>query len=286
MAERLVRNVDHELLKKVQIHVSRPKRNCVVPNAKQVLWCHDLATDPESNVLSNDGHKKFDKIVFVSYWQRDQYVMVYNIPYSKCTVIENAIEKQFSPRGERTSSQINFIYHTTPHRGLQLVYPIFNTLCRTYNNLYLNVYSSFEIYGWKQRDKAYQNLFDQLNQHPNISYHGFQPNNKVLDALDKTDIFLYPCIWPETSCIAMIEAIKSGVLVIHPNLAALPETSAGSTLMYDYTESIPDHIFRAYLMTVDAVNNIQNFTPRGNDSRYDISTFTNKWNALLGQLTG
>lgn len=289
MAERLIKYVDPTLLKNVQIHVSRPSRNVIKPNMKQILWCHDLAADPESKILANGGYKQFAKIVFVSYWQRDQYMMLYGIPYSHCTVIENAIEKQFQPR-KRDVDKINFIYHTTPHRGLQLLYPVFNALTNKFNNLYLDVYSSFEVYGWKERDKPYETLFQQLKQHPNIIYHGAKPNAEVLDALDKAHIFLYPCIWQETSCIAMIEAIKSDVLVIHPNLAALPETASECTLMYDYTEDTTVHMNRAYHATAkvlseptfinDYVNKSLRHLPRNS-----ISEFEFKWNKLLSQIT-
>lgn len=291
MAERLIKYVDPTLLKNVQIHVSRPSRNAIKPNMKQILWCHDLVNDPESRVLADGGWRRFAKVVFVSHWQRDLFMLAYGIPYSHCTVIENAIEREFVFR-PKTGDTVNFIYHTTPHRGLQLLYPVFDALSKEYKNIHLDVFSSFEVYGWKERDKAYAGLFDSLRKHPKITYHGARPNADVLSALDKAHVFLYPCIWQETSCIAMIEAIKSGVLAIHPSLAALPETASECTVMYDYTEDKQQHMQRAYTHAkavldnggVDFVNQVMCNTgcelPRNS-----VSSFSNKWNALLEQVT-
>lgn len=289
MRDRLLRFVDSDLLSKVVIHFSRVRPENVIQDAPNIFYAHDLFNDPESQILANEGYKKFAKIVFVSHWQRDQYMLAYNIPYSHCTVIENAIEKEYVATS-KPLDKINFIYHTTPHRGLALLHPVFDALYKKYKNIHLDVYSSFEVYGWKERDKPYEALFTALKQHPAITYHGAKPNAEVLDALDKAHIFLYPCIWQETSCIAMIEAIKSGVLCIHPNLAALPETASECTLMYDYTENIRDHMKRAYLNTSAVLDNPNFINYRMTNTsceleRNSIESFANKWDLLLAEIT-
>ena len=184
MRDRLLRSVDPNLLEKVVIHFSRVRSENNIPNVPSIFYAHDLFNDPESSKLANGGYKQFAKLVFVTHWQRDQYMLAYGIPYSHCTVIENAIEKQFEDNKKPTDT-INFIYHTTPHRGLQLLYPVFDALTKKYDNIHLNVYSSFEVYGWKERDKPYEKLFNALRQHPKITYHGAKSNSEVLDALDK-----------------------------------------------------------------------------------------------------
>ena len=293
MRDRLLRYVDKGLLEKVVIHFSRVRPENIIEGVPNIFFAHDLINDPESRILSNGGYRKFSKLVFVSYWQRDQYMLAYNIPYECCTVIENAIEKNFVPQTKPTDT-INFIYHTTPHRGLQLLYPVFSQLAMIHENIHLDVFSSFGVYGWAERDKQYEMLFDQLRRHPNITYHGAQPNDEVLEALDKSHIFLYPCIWQETSCIAMIEAIKSGVLVIHPNLAALPETASECTKMYDYTENSQTHMNKCFHITNSVINSIKDdplylekytHNPRCQLPVNSIESFTDKWSKLLSSLT-
>jgi len=290
MRQRALDNVDKQSLEKVAIHLSRPRE--LYDDVKNILWCHDLAGDPENKILRDEGWAKFDHFVFVSQWQRDTYVMAYGIPYSKCTVIPNAIEHEYAPK-QKDMETIRFIYHTTPHRGLELVYPIFDVLSKEFDNIHLDVYSSFEIYGWKQRDKPYEKLFENIKSHPSMTYHGSVSNEKVLKALEKSHIFMYPCIWQETSCIALIEAIRNGLICIHPNYGALLETSDGATLVYDYTENAQEHANICYTLTKNVLNVITqdpNFFANYTQSdryalpRSGINNFTQSWNGVLRKL--
>lgn len=236
MRNRLVTNVDSDLLKQVAIHFSRPKE--LYDDVPNVLYCHDLADDPAAKSLETEA-ANYDFFVFVSYWQRDQFIQKYKLPYSKCAVIHNAIETTFEPR-DRPQDQINLIYHTTPHRGLEVVLPVFDKLCDLHDNIHMDVYSSFGVYGWEQRDVLYEPVFDRIKQHPNMTYHGAQSNETVIDALSKAHIFLYPSIWKETSCIALIEAMASGVFSIYPSYGALPETGSlvSNVGMVEYSEDL------------------------------------------------
>jgi len=290
MRNRLVENVDKTLLKKYAVHLSRPRE--LYGDVKNIFYCHDLALDPENKILKDNGWEKFDHFVFVSYWQRDQYILIYGIPYSKCTVIQNAIELEYSPI-EKQTGQIRLIYHTTPHRGLELVYPIVDALSKQYDNIHLDVYSSFSIYGWKQRDKPFKELFNKIKNHSHMTYHGSVNNNAILDALKKSHIFLFPSIWQETSCIAMIEAIRSGVLVIHPSYGALQETAVDATVMYEYTEiandnanmafSVVKNLLEAQKIEPNLFNNMTS-SERFALPKNSINNFTNSWNNLLRHL--
>lgn len=290
MRQRVLDNVDKQSLEKVAIHLSRPRE--LYDDVKNILWCHDLAGDPENKILRDEGWAKFDHFVFVSQWQRDTYVMAYGIPYSKCTVIPNAIEYEYAPK-QKDMETIRFIYHTTPHRGLELVYPIFDAISKEFDNVHLDVYSSFEIYGWKQRDEPYKQLFENIKSHPSMTYHGSASNKKVLKALEKSHIFMYPCIWQETSCIALIEAIRNGLICIHPNYGALLETSGGATLAYDYTENVHEHANICYSVTknvLSIMNQDPNFFANYTQSdryalpRSGINNFTQSWNSILRKL--
>jgi UDP-glucose:(glucosyl)LPS alpha-1,2-glucosyltransferase len=290
MRARLLNNVPMVLLQDVAIHFSRPRE--MYSDVKNIMYCHDLALDPENKILENGGWQKFSKFVFVSYWQRDQYILIYKIPYSRCTVIENAVELQYK-HVEKATDEIRFIYHTTPHRGLELLYPIFDGLSKDFDNVHLDVYSSFKVYGWESRDEPYKPLFEKLSSHPKITYHGSKSNEEVLGALQKSHIFLYPNIWQETSCIAMIEAIKSSCMVIHPSYAALPETANGATVMYDYHENPSVHANVCY-QVVKQILDIQKkyphfintFTaaPSMELKQNNIEVFASKWKNLLERL--
>jgi glycosyltransferase involved in cell wall biosynthesis len=256
MQERLHSSIDPDLLSKFQIIPSRVRE--LEDDKKKILWLHDLPNDPESAHLSESkSRERFDKIVCVSDWQMQLYNLISNVPYSDCIVIKNAIDP-IPVKVKEYNGTINLIYHTTPHRGLEILVPVFEELCKLHDNIHLDVYSSFEIYGWKDRDVQYQELFDRCRAHEKISYHGSVSNEEIREALVRSHIFAYPSIWPETSCLAVIEAMSAKNIVVCPNYAALPETCSNFAMMYPYTENKNAHAVQFAHTLNNAIESIKN----------------------------
>lgn len=223
----------------VQIICSRVRD--VDEDRPSILWLHDLFNDPEAVHLKDESSRsRFDKLVFVSNWQWNQYHMAMGIPYSEAIVLRNAIDP-IESHNKLQDGKIRLIYHTTPHRGLEILVPVVEHLCKFFPEIHLDVYSSFKAYGWPQRDEPYEPIFDKVREHPNMTYHGYQSNDKVREALKRADIFAYPSIWQETSCIAAIEAMSAACAVVCPNYAALPETTGNFAFSYQYHEDIQQH---------------------------------------------
>lgn len=289
MRKRLIENVESSLLSEVAIHFSRPQE--LYSDVPNILYCHDLADDPAIQALKHTW-QSYDKIVFVSYWQRDQFITKFDIPYSKCVVIHNAIETRITSQIQKSDDEIRFIYHTTPHRGLLLAYLVFDALSQKYDNIHLDVFSSFGVYGWHQRDAAYQELFDKIKAHKNMTYHGAVSNDKVLEYLKKAHVFLYPSVWKETSCIALIEAMNSGCLAIYPSYGALPETGefTSNIAMYEYDEDLSNNASQALAVSDWAIKTIRNdkdFIYRYQQnminrfSYHTIDAFAYKWTSVI-----
>jgi glycosyltransferase involved in cell wall biosynthesis len=240
MADR-INSLPPELLSQFQIIHSRVRE--IDASKKKIYVLHDLAGDPEVEHLKNGGWQRFDKLVFVSHWQQQMYNAYLGVPFSAGVVLQNAIEP-IAPHVKPKEDKVRLMYFSTPHRGLELLYPSFDYLYKKYNDIELNVYSSFNLYGWEQRDKPYEPLFEKLRQHPGINYSKAVTNDIIREELKRSHILAYPSIWQETSCLVMIEAMCAGLTCVHSSLAALPETAMGCTYMYDYTENHRDHVNR------------------------------------------
>lgn len=237
MASEIRRHVDPDLLAKFNIIHSRVRPGMIKSDKRNILVLHDTWDDPESEHLKNQASRdRFDKLVFVSNYQQSTFNLGLGVPYSDGIVIQNAIHPIESAK-DNSDGIIRLIYHTTPHRGLEILVPVFDELCKHFNNIHLDVFSSFKIYGWEARDAQYANLFERIKNHPHMTYHGFQPNEVVRQYLSKSHIYAYPSIWPETSCISVIEAMSAGCMVVTTNLAALPETCANFALVCGFEEN-------------------------------------------------
>ncbi len=263
MSRFLTDRLPPELLEKFQIIPSRVRK--LDPDRVRIFYAHDLPSDPESEFLKNRGWEKLHRLVFVSHWQQQAYLGHFGIPASKSVVIQNCIDPiDVLGRIERPDEKVRLIYHTTPHRGLNILVPVFAKLMEDpelKDKAHLDVYSSFQIYGWGDRDKEFEPLFKQVREHPNMTYHGTVSNPVVREALGKSDIFAYPSIWPETSCISLMEAMSAGLICVHPNYAALPETSANLTWMYQWHEDQNGHAQTFYLMLKEAIKAVLSQDP-------------------------
>jgi len=292
MADRLREHVDPELLDQFQIIQSRSRE--LDPDKKKIYWLHDLPMDPEVQHLKDDGWKKYDKLVFVSHWQQAMYKAYLGVPYSAGIVLRNAIKP--IDVVEKPTDKLRLIYFSTPHRGLDVLYAAFDALSKQYTNIELNVFSSFELYGWPQRDEPYQDLFKQLEDHEHINYHGAVSNDRIRHELQRSHIFAYPSTWQETSCLCLIEAMSAGLVCVHSSLAALPETAMNMTQMYDYTEDKKEHAqrFHANLASIvetlgdeskmTNVNNGIGVMKQFTDSLYNWQARGDQWTFLLNSL--
>lgn len=284
----LEQRLEKSLLDEVQIIPSRVRD--LDETKVRVLWCHDLPGDPESDHLKNGGWRNFHKIVFVSNWQMQAYINFYQIPWSKCIVLQNAIDP--IEQAVKPKDKIKLIYTPTPHRGLDILYSVFEKLCEKHDDIELDVFSSFKLYGWPERDDQYKQLFDALEKHPRVNYHGTQPNDVVRKALATSHIFAYPSVWPETSCLCLIEAMSAGLACVHSNLAALPETAANWTFMYQMQEDKNEHAKMFYTILDSVIDDFKRedmetrlLAQKGYvDAFYNWDIRSRQWDALLKSL--
>lgn len=285
--------LDREELENVQIITARVRE--LKQDKIRIYHLHDLALDPEAaHLKEEESRKRFHKLVFSSNWQYQQYRDYLGIPYShQSTVIETGVEP--IPFTNKPKDKIRLIYTSTPHRGLEILVPVFEVLAKKYPNIELDVFSSFGIYGseWEQRNKPFEELFERCRAHPQINYHGWASNDVVREAYQRAHIFAYPCIWPETSCRSLIEAMSAGCLSVHPNFSALTDTSGGLTVQYDGDHSdINAHANMFAHTLMYAIDNVQNndltnwlsFVKSYADARFSWTTVIHKWKSMIAAL--
>lgn len=297
--------IPRHLLEQVQIIPSRLR---VLKEDKIRVWVEqNLPNDPESMRLADkEINNKLHKTVFISNWQYQSFMTAPTtlLPYStKSCIIEggiHCIEPISSAPGlpvkKNADDVVNISYHTTPHRGLELLVPVFLQLASEDKNIHLHVHSSFKIYGWDARDQQYENLFKICKEHPQITYHGYTKHEDLIKKLsDEYHIFAYPNIWPETMCRALLEAMYYGLVCVHPDLAALPDVSGSlNKYMYNSTFDHQEHANIHYSRLKAAIQDVRNkgqdhlnrleFIRKYTQSRYGTDVVYDKWINLLEDL--
>lgn len=293
MKHALAEKLPESLLDNFQIFVSRVEED-LSPEHIRVLWLQDLAGDPASDHLKNGGWNRFHKLVFASHWQMRAFVAHYNIPWSKCVVVHNSINP--IEQKEKNYEKIKLVYTSTPHRGLNILYPVFEKLAEEYDNIELDVFSSFKLYGWADRDAEYKQLFEALEAHPKINYHGAVPNADLRAALQDAHILAYPSIWEETSCLCLMEAMSAGLHCVHSSWGALPETAANWTFMYPYNETLNGHAATFYSVLKGLIESLNDPEKREGlqrraaaqkgyaDTFYNRDYWADNWHSVLQSL--
>jgi glycosyltransferase involved in cell wall biosynthesis len=294
MMEGILSRLNPKYLDKFQFIPSRVRN--LHDDRIRILHMHDLPWDPEASHLKDlNSRNRFHKIVFCGQWQMNMFTRMLDIPQDqKICVIDTAINP-FNPEEIKKSNpkeEIRLIYTSTPQRGLGILVPVFEKLCETHDNIVLDVFSSYKIYGWPEADKQFEQLFDRCRNHPKINYHGFASNDVVREHVAKAHIFAYPSIWMECNSRSLIEAMSAGAICVHPNFAGLSDTSGSITLQYNWDPDSNVHANVFYHLMDDVIKNIQKndltaylqFQKTYADYRYNWNKISNEWNMLCASL--
>jgi len=267
----LQKRLPQELLTKSQILCDRI--STLDSNKLRLFWVHNTTDQVDTRHLANRGWEKFHKIIFISHYQKEDYQRTYGIPSSHCIVISYGITPI---EVQKKSNQLELIYCSIPHRGLSLLVNVFEELAEDYD-ISLRVHSSYSIYGWNERQQEFEKsfLYDRMNQHSRIKNFGFTKHDDLLNSLSQSHIFAYPCIYKETFCLSLLEALSAKCLSVHPDYSCLPETSSNWSLMYSYHENLNLHkeIFKKTL--IHAIENYSSYETHLNKQKEYIDTFYN-----------
>ena len=236
--ELLEKHVSKELLDKVQICTSIPGKVPLDPNKVNILWQKNSWDQPNlQEFFGNKArHKEYDWYVFNSHWNYEKFRYFFDIPTDRSVVIKNGISSFPKRKIYKKGDPIKILHHNTPWRGL-------NVLLRAMQeiedpNITLDVYSSTKVYGdafKKQNDDQFKPLYDQAKKLANVNYIGYKPNEYILKHMTDYDLYVYPCIFEETSCVSALEALAAGVHVITNNFGALYETCSEWPVYVNYS---------------------------------------------------
>ena len=247
--------VDKKLLNNFQITTSVPEKIPLAKDKINILWEQNSYDQPNIQPWMKDpsNHSKYDWYVFNSHWCAEKYRMFFKLPADKCTVIKNAIEHFPERRVYKKGDPIKLIFHPTPWRGLNVMLGAMQLIKN--KNVTLDVYSSTEVYGTsfkKANDKIYQPLYKQAKKLPNVNYIGYKPNEQIVKNITQYQIFAYPNIWEETSCISAIEAMAAGLHMVTTNYGALYETCSEWPVYVQYSDNYK-RLAEAFAYAIDSL---------------------------------
>lgn len=250
--------------------------------------CHDKCfnkTLPKYAIpLFLNNLNNFKKLIFVSEWQKNNFIKILEVfNYKKCIekvkdksiVISNGITLElFEDIDFNKKQKHRYIYHSDPSRGLLKLCEIIIELQKIYPETQLDIYYSHID------DK---NIINVIENYSFIKFHGKLENNKIINELKKTNIWIYPNINShETFCIAALEAMSSGNLVITLDYSGSGELVKNSGIVLDKNTKVSEYVnyIKNLYDTDDLLFNYMNNCMK-ESKKYSWKTISEKWCNML-----
>jgi glycosyltransferase involved in cell wall biosynthesis len=194
--------------------------------APLIAWMHESSFNKQLVTALPE----FDAVTYVSEWQK-RINQSHAQPHRKQVVIKNGMNPTTmglfsdgeSILANKTKPPILLFSGTVP-RGVMHLPPILDELRKKRNDFSMEIYCNTNPSGHAEQDGKY---IDWLRSLPNITHVGMVGQMELVQKMKRATLFVAPNPWPETSCIALMEAMAAGLSVITTNRAALPETAAG-----------------------------------------------------------
>ena len=222
-------------------------------NTKLIFWAGHAPDQPTVQDLNDRSFRGvYDAFVMISRWQLEGYLKTFGIERRKCFIAGNAISPAFENIFAGRTNPLSLgkvippilAYTSTPFRGLELLIDIFPKIKRQVPDATLKVFSGMQLYqvpgGLEQ--KEYGDLYRLCRETEGVEYIGSIPQPKLAEELRAVSVLSYPNTFPETSCIAVMEAMAAGCQIITSNLGALSETTAGFAKLIPVTSGREQYI--------------------------------------------
>ncbi|MFQ5751126.1 MAG: glycosyltransferase family 4 protein, partial [bacterium] len=193
----------------------------------RILWAQDAYDQQALLELKCDKlvRQNIDVIFCISRWQAWTFSNYFHWLPEKIYITRNAIWPGYFPKEFSEPQGQKLVYTSTPFRGLELLLRLFPKIKRLVPDAELHVFSSMQVYQQSQEEDTQQfGHIYKLAEQPGVLLHGSVGQKELAKELIKCKVFAYPNIYPETGCIAAMEALAAGCAVVTSRLGALPET--------------------------------------------------------------
>lgn len=211
---------------------------------KSYLWLHDVM---EAGEFTPNRINNFTKCIVLSKYHRALFPM---IPEEKIFLSSNGIDPEdFNSKdldmtgapifGNKTKNGTTItdikrdphkmIYTSSHVRGLAYIYEIWKDVKKAVPQATLDVYYGRESYdavhkGNPERMKWMDGMIAKAKELDGVTDHGKVGQDEIVKHIFESGVWVYPCPFPEISCITAIKMQAGGAIPVSSNFAALDET--------------------------------------------------------------
>lgn len=198
---------------------------------KLILWNQHAADQKVMSFLGQQAEREaWDAIALVTDHHIENCASAFGLDRSRIGKMRNAIAPVFEtlalPKPWFLSGQPPvFAYASTPFRGLDVLLMAWPSIRKLAPGSCLKIYSSMKVYN--AQEEAHEVLYALARDLKGVEHIGSIAQPELAKALARASILAYPNTFAEMACIAVMEAMAAGCLVVTSDLGALSETLAG-----------------------------------------------------------
>jgi tetratricopeptide (TPR) repeat protein len=193
------------------------------------IWLEDLTFQSKTLLFS----KNFRGVFYLTEFHRQINLQQYpsirrykNYITTNCVDMDAYIEKY----GNVQPVHNKFIYSSFPDRGLIHTLRLMKSIYEKYPDASLDVFCNLDLEIFKN-NAMIDEIKGMIEEMPYVVNHGWVDKDTLYNYWSKAEYWLYPSIFPETSCITSMECAMSKTLAITNDLGALAENVGDRGIM-------------------------------------------------------
>jgi glycosyltransferase involved in cell wall biosynthesis len=152
-------------------------------------------------------------------------------------IIGDGVDLSLFQGSDAVRNENILVWTSNPDRGTALAAKIFaEYILPKWPDLELHIYGRAAVYGWPPESEG--PYLPREEHMTNVFIHEPLTKAGLAKVLRESWALFYPTYWPETYCIAALEAQAAGTPVVASPYGALIETVQGGVLSYDFPNAI------------------------------------------------
>ena len=226
---------------------------------KLYFWPHDICGTQlngppgiSSTLLSDDQFDYFSDVLWLSQWQRQQWIAV-NGKWSKYDkIFGNGVQSDSARVIKERVNPYSCIYGSNYARGLEILLCIWPQVKASFPKATLDIY-----YGWQhwgnlspEKEACMRSLVSKLEP-LGVKDHECVGHEELTKAYEQASLWTYPCIAPETFCITALRAQYAGAVPV-----VLDGTALRETVQHGYKCNRPEDYLELLLMAMKDADKI------------------------------
>jgi glycosyltransferase involved in cell wall biosynthesis/2-polyprenyl-3-methyl-5-hydroxy-6-metoxy-1,4-benzoquinol methylase len=255
----------------------------------KLLWVHDVF----ALNASSDDLRKYDKILALSEWHKQNIINVHQVRPDQVIVTRNGIDlNRFQKNVTRNKYKV--VNSSSPDRHLPVLLDVWSEIKKRVPQATLDIFYGFKNWEYvAQHDPNQMALINRLKaqmealKSDGVNFRDRVSQEKLAEEFLSAGVWAYSTCFSETSCISAMEAQAAGLRIITSPIAALNETvgTRGTLIPGEWTTpEYKNKFVDAVVSAMHSDNNTDRVALQEYAKNFDLDSLSQDWEKMFTSL--